>query len=66
MRRAGHNPTDIQVLDILNSIDDESGYLDFQVSALTFAHERVLRDHRKNVKCWLKKILPNELVPRRI
>ncbi len=32
MRRAGHNPTDIQVLDILNSIDDESGYLDFQVS----------------------------------
>jgi hypothetical protein len=54
MRRAGHNPTDIQVLDILNSIDDESGYLDFQVSALTFASERVLRDHRKNVKCCLK------------
>ena len=31
MRRAGHNPTDIQVMDIINSIDNESGYLDFQV-----------------------------------
>ena len=31
MRRAGHNPTDVEVLDIINRIDDESGYLDFQV-----------------------------------
>ena len=31
MRRAGHNPTDVEELDIINRIDDESGYLDFQV-----------------------------------
>ena len=31
MRRAGHNPTDIEVYDIINKIDDESGHLDFQV-----------------------------------
>jgi hypothetical protein len=49
MRRAGHNPTDIQVLDILNSIDDESGYLDFQVSALTFAPERVLKVPKREI-----------------
>ena len=33
MRRAGQNPTDIEVLDIINRIDDDSGYLDFQVNA---------------------------------
>jgi Ca2+-binding EF-hand superfamily protein len=32
MRRAGQNPTDIEVLDIINRIDDDTGYLDFQVS----------------------------------
>ena len=31
MRRAGQNPTDIEVLDILNRIDDNTGYLDFKV-----------------------------------
>ena len=31
MRRAGHNPTDIEVLDIINKIDNDSGGLDFQV-----------------------------------
>jgi len=30
MRRAGRNPTDVEVLDIINKIDDESGYLDFK------------------------------------
>ena len=33
MRRAGQNPTDIEVLDIINRIDDDTGYLDFQDSA---------------------------------
>ena len=33
MRRAGHNPTDVEVLDIINKIDDESGSLDFQVDS---------------------------------
>ena len=31
MRRAGANPTDIEVLDIINKIDDESGHFDFPV-----------------------------------
>ena len=31
MRRAGHNPTDIEVLDIINKIDNETGGLDFEV-----------------------------------
>ena len=34
MRRAGHNPTDVEVLDIINKIDDDSGSLDFQVVRL--------------------------------
>ena len=32
MRRAGQNPTDVEVLDILNRIDDNTGYLDFKVN----------------------------------
>ena len=31
MRRAGANPTDIQVLDFINKIDNDSGTLDFPV-----------------------------------
>merc|ERR1712183_324880 len=30
MRRAGRNPTDVEVLDIINKIDDGSGYLDLK------------------------------------
>lgn len=29
MRRAGQNPTDVEVQDMINKIDDGSGYLDF-------------------------------------
>ena len=36
MRKAGANPTDIEVLDIINKIDNESGYLDFPVSLIDF------------------------------
>ena len=32
MRRAGANPTDIEVMEIMNKIDDESGSFDFPVS----------------------------------
>ena len=32
MRRAGANPTDIEVMEIMNKIDDESGFFDFPVS----------------------------------
>merc|ERR1711997_981259 len=30
MRRAGHNPTDVEVTDIINKIDSDSGNIDFQ------------------------------------
>ena len=30
MRRAGQNPTDIEVQDMLNKIDDGSGLMDFE------------------------------------
>ena len=32
MRRAGRNPTDVEVLDIINKIDDDSGCLNFKVA----------------------------------
>ena len=32
MRRAGQNPTDVEVQDMINQIDDGSGTLDFQVT----------------------------------
>ena len=32
MRKAGANPTDIEVMEIINKIDDESGSFDFPVS----------------------------------
>ena len=31
MRRAGQNPTDVEVQDMINNIDDGTGTLDFQV-----------------------------------
>ena len=31
MRRAGHNPTDIEVQDLINKIDSDAGTLSFQV-----------------------------------
>ena len=32
MRRAGGNPTDVEVLDIINKNEDDSGTIDFPVS----------------------------------
>ena len=32
MRKAGANPTDIEVMEITNKIDNESGSFDFPVS----------------------------------
>ena len=34
MRRAGQNPTDVEVQDMINQIDDGTGTLDFQVKIL--------------------------------
>ncbi len=31
MRRAGQNPTDVEVQDMINNIDDGTGTLDLQV-----------------------------------
>ena len=31
MRRCGHNPTDIEVADIINKVHDETGSLGFEV-----------------------------------
>ena len=31
MRRAGANPTDVEITDIINRADNDSGYLDFAV-----------------------------------
>ena len=31
MRRCGHNPTDIEVADIINKIHDDTGSLEFEV-----------------------------------
>ena len=33
MRRAGHNPTDIEVQDMINKIDSDSGTLNFKVKS---------------------------------
>ena len=33
MRRAGQNPTDVEVLDIINRIDDGTDCLDFKVTS---------------------------------
>ncbi len=32
MRRAGQNPTDIEVQDLINKIDNGSGTMDFEVA----------------------------------
>ena len=32
MRRCGHNPTDVEVADIINKIHDDSGTLDLEVT----------------------------------
>ena len=31
MRRAGANPTDVEITDIINRADNDTGYLDFSV-----------------------------------
>ena len=35
MRRCGHNPTDIEVSDIINKIHNDTGSLDFEVGTET-------------------------------
>ena len=36
MRRAGQNPTDVEIITIINKYDNESGYIDIKVSVLTW------------------------------
>ena len=42
MRRAGANPTDVEILEIVNKIDGESGTFDFPVE-LYFVKENDFR-----------------------
>ena len=54
MRRAGQNPTDVEVQDLLNNIDNGSGTIDFEVSSRykgeysTWTKEGV----QKNIPPW--------------
>ena len=34
MRRAGQNPTDVEIVSIINKYDNDSGFIDFKVSVL--------------------------------
>ena len=52
MRTAGANPTDIEVRDIINKIDNESGYLDFPV--------RTIKDFLSNILLLLGVLLPDD------
>lgn len=36
MRRGGKNPTDVEVTDIINKYDNGTGYLDFQVTSVSY------------------------------
>ena len=36
MRRSGANPTDVEVTDIINKIDNDTGGLDFQVVKIPY------------------------------
>ena len=38
MRRAGQNPTDVEIVSIINKYDNDSGYIDFKVSVLILIH----------------------------
>ena len=41
MRRCGHNPTDIEVSDIINKIHDDSGSLDLEVRFFSRANIKI-------------------------
>ena len=45
MRRAGANPTDVEVTDIINKIDNETGAIDFQVSFMLIHFQQKLTVH---------------------
>ena len=32
MRRAGQNPTDVEIVSLINKYDNDTGYIDFKVS----------------------------------
>ena len=38
MRRAGQNPTDVEIVSIINKYDNDSGYIDFKVSVLILTY----------------------------
>ena len=45
MRRGGQNPTDVEVQDLVNKIDDGSGTLDFQDFVLVMSEKSKVQFH---------------------
>ena len=45
MRRGGQNPTDVEVQDLVNKIDDGSGTLDFQDFVLVMSEKSKVQYH---------------------
>ena len=46
MRRCGHNPTDVEVSDIINKIHDDTGSLDLEVlNKFSFTFDNLFLQH---------------------
>ena len=50
MRRAGQNPTDVEVQDLINKIDDGTGTLDFNDFCLVIKEKTKEMDHETHFK----------------
>ena len=50
MRRAGQNPTDVEVQDLINKIDDGTGTLDFNDFCLVIKEKTKELDHETHFK----------------
>ena len=52
MRRCGHNPTDIEVSDIINKIHNDTGSLDFEVGTETSKQGACIISRKKVELCF--------------
>ena len=55
MRRCGHNPTDIEVSDIINKIHDDTGSLSFEVRSVLLACLLIINS-RISTTSWRKEL----------
>ena len=53
MRRCGHNPTDIEVSDIINKIHDDTGSLNFEVRSVFLVGVLII-NFRISTTSWRK------------